>query len=122
MAELLEGIRVLDLTRMVAGPFATKLCADYGADVLKVEPPDGDPSRREPPFFHDEPHPEKSALFLHLNTNKRSITLDLEHAEARAIVRRLAAEVDVVVGTSRPARWRRGGSATTRCGATATTS
>ena len=97
MAEMLEGIRVLDLTRMVAGPFATKLFADYGADVLKVEPPDGDPARREPPFFHDEPHPEKSALYLHLNTNKRSVTLNLERAEARDIVRRLAAEADVVV-------------------------
>ena len=97
MVEMLEGIRVLDLSRMVAGPFATKLLADYGADVLKVEPPDGDPARREPPFFHDEPGAESSALFLHLNTNKRSITLDPAHAEAREIVRRLAAEADIVV-------------------------
>ncbi|MDA0366079.1 MAG: CoA transferase, partial [Chloroflexi bacterium] len=97
MAELLDGIRVLDLTRGVAGPFATKLLADYGADVLKVEAPGGDPARREPPFFHDEPHADGSALFLHLNTNKRSLTLDLEQPEARAIVARLAATADVVV-------------------------
>ena len=104
MTELLEGIRVLDLTSNVAGPFATKLLADYGADVLKVEPPDGDAARREPPFFHDEPHPEKSALFLHLNTNKRSVTLNLEQPEAREIVSRLAADADVVVEDFAPGR------------------
>jgi CoA:oxalate CoA-transferase len=92
----LEGIRVLDLTRNVAGPFATKLLADYGADVLKAEPPEGDPSRRFGPFHGDDPHPEKSALYLHLNTNKRSITLDPTTASGAHIVRRLAEAADIV--------------------------
>ncbi|MBM3139809.1 MAG: CoA transferase [Chloroflexi bacterium] len=105
MAELLEGIRVLDASRRVAGPFASKLLADYGAEVIKVEPPDGDPARREPPFFHDEPHPEGSALFLQLNTNKRSVTLSLEHAEARAIFARLARDADIVIEDFAPGRF-----------------
>ena len=93
----LEGLRVLDLTTDVAGPFATKMLADFGADVLKVEPPEGDPSRFFGPFPGDEPHPERSGLFLHLNTNKRSITLDVISQQGAAQVRRLAAGVDVVI-------------------------
>ena len=96
MAGPLDGIRVLDLTRNVAGPFASKLLADYGADVLKLEPPEGDPLRRYGPFPGDEPHPERSGLFLHLNTNKRSAVLDPTTAEGAATIRRLAAEADVV--------------------------
>lgn len=97
MAGPLEGIRVLELGRNVAGPFAGKLLADYGADVLKVEPPGGDPARLAGPFPGDEPHPEKSGLFLHLNTSKRSVTLDPSTADGAALVRRLAANVDIVI-------------------------
>ena len=97
MAQLLEGMRVLDLGRNVAAPYAAKLLADYGADVIKVEHPAGDPARRVGPFFHDEPHPETSALFLHLNTNKRGITLDLSTREGQRILRRLAADADTIV-------------------------
>ncbi|MBT5774051.1 MAG: CoA transferase, partial [Dehalococcoidia bacterium] len=96
MAGPLEGIRVLDLTRSVAGPYATKLFADFGADVIKVEPPEGDPSRRFGPFFGDDVHLEKSGLFLHLNTNKRSVTLDVETDEGAAAVRKLAATAQIV--------------------------
>ena len=92
----LEGIRVLDLTRDVAGPYATKLFADFGADVIKVEPPGGDPSRQFGPFYGDDVHPEKSGLFLHLNTNKRSVTLDVETPEGAKAVRKLAANAHVV--------------------------
>lgn len=99
----LEGVRVLDLTHFIAGPFCTKLLADYGAAVLKVErPPAGDPARSIGPFYRDQPHPEGSALFLHLNTNKRSITLNLKTAEGHAAARRLAAKADVVVENFRP--------------------
>ncbi|MDA0270727.1 MAG: CoA transferase [Chloroflexi bacterium] len=97
MAAPLEGLRVLDLTRNVAGPYATKILADFGADVLKVEPPEGDPSRTFGPFPGDEPHPERSGLFLHLNTNKRSITLDVASETGAAEIRRLSAGVDVVI-------------------------
>ena len=85
------------LTRNVAGPFATKLLADFGADVLKLEPPGGDPARQFGPFPGDEPHPERSGLFLHLNTNKRSAVLDPSTPEGAATIRRLAAEADVLV-------------------------
>lgn len=99
----LEGVRVLDLTHHIAGPFCTKLLADHGADVIKIErPPGGDPARRLGPFFHDEPHLEGSALFLHLNTNKRSVTLNLKSSEGQAIARRLAADAQIVVENFRP--------------------
>ena len=100
----LDGMRVLDLTSGVSGPYATKLLADHGADVLKVEPPGGDPARAYGPFFRHEPHPEGSARFLVLNTNKRTITLDLDHEEAQDIVRRLAADIDVVLEDFHPGR------------------
>ena len=83
----LEGVKVIDLTHYIAGPYCTKLLADYGADVIKIERPDGgDPARRIGPFFHDEPHLEGSGLFLHLNTNKRSVTLNLKTEAGRSIL------------------------------------
>lgn len=102
MSQMLEGIRVLEFATDVAGPFAGKLLADYGAEVLKVEPPAGDPSRAAGPFPGDVPHPEKSGLFLHLNTNKQSMTLNLETEEGRAIARRLIGHADVVIDDFRP--------------------
>ena len=99
----LTGLKVLDFTHYAAGPYCTKLLADYGADVIKVErPPEGDGSRRMGPFPGDEPHPEKSAQFLHLNTNKRGIAVDLKHDDAAGIVERLASWADVVVESYRP--------------------
>ena len=99
----LSDLRVLDFTHYIAGPYATKLLADYGADVLKVERPgSGDGARRIGPFPDDAPHPEKSGMFLHLNTNKRSITLNLKSRQARDVVMRLVKEVDVVVESFRP--------------------
>ena len=103
MVHALSGIRVLDLTQAIAGPYCTKLLADFGAEVLKVErPPAGDPARRAGPFLRDRPHPEGSALFLHLNTNKRGITLNLKSEEGRAIARRLVRDSDVLVENYRP--------------------
>ncbi len=79
--QALSGVKVLDLTWYIAGPYCTKLLSDYGADVLKVEKPgEGDPARRIGPFFGDDPHPEKSGLFLYLNTGKKGITLNLKTA------------------------------------------
>ena len=99
----LSDVKVVDFTHMIAGPYCTKLLADYGADVIKVERPDGgDGARRLGPFPGDEPHHERSGLFLHLNTNKRGVTLDLKTAAGNRIARRLAAEADVVVESFRP--------------------
>ena len=99
----LTGLKVLDFTHYVAGPYCTKLLADYGAEVIKVErPPHGDGSRRMGPYPGDEPHLEKSAQFLHLNTNKRGIAVDLKQTEAAGIVERLALWADVVVESYRP--------------------
>ena len=64
---LMDGLTVLDLTQGAAGPFCTKQLAQFGADVIKVEPPGGDEARRAGPFAGDQPHPETSALFLYLN-------------------------------------------------------
>ena len=72
----LDGTRVLDLTRE-PGFFAGKLLGDLGADVVKVEPPAGDPARRRPPFWDGLADPERSLLWLAMNTSKRGITLDL---------------------------------------------
>lgn len=98
----LEGVRVLDLTHHIAGPYCTKLLADFGADITKVERPDGDPGRRMPPFFHDEPETEKSLLFLYLNTSKRSITLNLKSQGGQAIVKELVRDSDVLVENFSP--------------------
>lgn len=94
----LTGIKVLDFTRLYAGPFCTMLLADLGADVVKVEPPDGDPIRAQGPPFHDG----ESMSFLAVNRNKRSIVLDTKRDEDREIALRLAREADVVVENFRP--------------------
>ena len=79
MPAALERLKVLDLTHHIAGPYCTKLLADFGAEVTKVERPEsGDPARSMGPFAGDDPHPDKSLSFLYLNTNKRSITLNLK--------------------------------------------
>ena len=94
----LAHLRILDLTSGVSGPWCTKLLAAYGADVIKVERPGiGDPSRGHGRFPDGVPHREKSALFLWLNTGKRSITLDIATASGRALALRLVAACDAVV-------------------------
>src|SRR5262249_46460907 len=82
----------------VGAPYATKLLADLGADVVKIEPPGrGDPARQRGPFPGGVPHPEKSGLFLYLNTNKRGITLDLTRPDGRAVFEKLVARADLLV-------------------------
>ena len=98
----LDGVRVLDLTHHIAGPWCTKLLADYGADVLKVEPLGGDPARGMPPFFHDEVHQDKSLLFLYLNTSKRGITLNLKSSEGEKVFFELVKDTDVLVENYSP--------------------
>src|SRR5436309_1001197 len=99
----LDGIRVLDLTRE-PGFFAGKLLGDLGADVVKLEPPAGDPARRRPPFWKGTPDPERSLLWLALNTSKRGITLDLERPRGRELCLALAARADVLLESEAPGR------------------
>jgi len=97
-AGALAGISVLEVGSLVAAPYCGKMLADLGAHVVKVETPgEGDPSRRRGPFPDDSPHPERSALFLYLNTSKRSITLDLTTQDGGRIFRELVAQVDVLI-------------------------
>lgn len=94
----LTGIRVLDFTRLYAGPFCTMLLGDLGADVVKVEAPEGDPIRGQgPPFFNGQ-----SMSYLAVNRNKRSLRLDMKTPQGRDLARRLAVTADVVVENFRP--------------------
>jgi len=93
----LAGVRVLDFTQMLSGPFATMLLADLGADVVKVESPVGDPTRGYGPFAADDDLHAYGGYFQSVNRNKRSIALDLKSAGGREAALRLAARVDVVV-------------------------
>ena len=88
----LAGVRVVDLSRFVAGPFCCQILGDHGADVVKVEKADGEPSRRMPPFFKNE-----SLYFLAYNGSKRSIALDFRSAAGMDVLRRLITKADVVV-------------------------
>ncbi len=97
----LDDIRVLDLTQDL-GAYCTKLLADLGADVIKIEPPSGDPARNVPPFYHDEAGLERSLYFFNLNTNKRSVVLDLESAAGRAGFEKLVPTAGIVVESFMP--------------------
>jgi alpha-methylacyl-CoA racemase len=99
----LEGIRVLDLSRLLPGGFCSLLLADFGAEVLKVEDTGmGDYIRWAAPYYEGAEHSAKSALFLALNRNKRSIRLDLKHERGREVLLRLVREHDVVLESFRP--------------------
>jgi CoA:oxalate CoA-transferase len=93
----LDGIRVLDFSIMLAGPYCARLLADVGADVIKIEPPEGDDMRLRTPVRDGH-----SAYFGQLNAGKRSLALDLKSAEAIKLVHRLVAETDIVVENFRP--------------------
>jgi len=101
--QALDDLLVLDLTHYIAGPYCTKRLADFGARVIKIEPPGrGDPCRQLGPFPNDEPHLEKSGLFLHLNTNKESITLNLKRLRGRQLFFKLLSHADIVIENFRP--------------------
>ena len=99
---VLDGGKVLDLSEDIAGSFCARLLADYGAEVLKLEPPGGAGLRRMGPFFGDDPHLEKSLFFLVMNLNKKGATLNLETATGQALLRELIPHVDVIVESFRP--------------------
>ena len=99
----LTGIRVVDLSRVLAGPFATMLLGDLGADVIKVEPPDGDETRNWGPPWWGDPADRRSAYFASVNRNKRSVVLDLRTDDGRVALDRLLARSDLLVHNYRPA-------------------
>ncbi|MAE94247.1 MAG: acyl-CoA hydratase [Deltaproteobacteria bacterium] len=98
----LTGLRILELGGRIAAPYAAKLLSDLGADVLKIEAPDGDPLRASGPFPRDEPGPDSAGLFRYLNAGKRSASLDLRSREGSEAALGLAAEADLVLESFRP--------------------
>src|SRR5271169_840908 len=93
----LEGIRIVDFTQLLPGPAATRFLADFGAEVIKIEPPSGDPARQVPPFVESE-----SALFAEINRGKKSVVADLKNERDRHAVLELCASADVVMEGFRP--------------------
>ncbi len=102
MAGPLSDITVIELAKDVSGAYCAKLLAALGATVIKVEPPGGDPGRRRGPFAQDRPHPETSLPFLHLNTDKESITLNIGRASGRLLLGGLLRDADVLVESFPP--------------------
>ena len=98
MAQPLAGLKVLDFTRVLAGPFATMILGDLGAEIIKAEPLNGDESRSWPPILEKG----ESGYFLSLNRNKKSITLNLKDPRAKDIVYQLTGEVDIVIENFTP--------------------
>ena len=99
LESVLGGIRIVDMTSVVMGPLATQVLGDFGADVIKVESPEGDTTRRVGPMRS----PMMGWVYLHLNRNKRSLVLDLKQQAARDALMRLVKTSDVLVASVRPA-------------------
>ena len=93
----LAGIRVLDFSKVLAGPLCSQYLADFGADVIKLEPPGGDDTRKWPPF-----EGEDGTVFLAVNRNKRSLALDLKAPQGLAVCQRLAVQADIVIESYGP--------------------
>ncbi len=99
---LLAGLRVVETAGEIAGPYAAKLLADLGADVVKVECPEGDPARHVAPFVDDQPGQDRGILFLHLNTSKRGVRLDTAKPSGVEVLRRLVEWCDVLITEEAP--------------------
>jgi crotonobetainyl-CoA:carnitine CoA-transferase CaiB-like acyl-CoA transferase len=99
----LDDLKIVEYAGMVSGPMCGKLFADMGAEVIKLETPQtGDEARSHPPFPGDVPHPEKSGLFLYLNTSKQSVTLDPAKPEGAEVFRRLISDADILIENHPP--------------------
>ena len=103
MTYALDGLRVLEIGTFVSAPYCGKLFAGYGADVIKIEPPGGDIARAHGPFKDERPNVETSALFLYLNTGKRSVELDIASPAGRQTFLKMVRQADVVIENFRPA-------------------
>src|ERR1700712_211216 len=99
MQGALQGMRILDMTSVVMGPLCTQLLGDFGADVVKIESPEGDTTRRVGPMRS----PLMGWVYMNLNRNKRSLVLDLKQPSARDALLQLARSADVLVASVRPA-------------------
>jgi len=102
--QALDNVRILDLTHHIAGPYATRLFAGVGADVIKIERPGGDISRTYGPYRDNRPGPERSGLFFYLNCDKRSVVLDLKTGVGKEALAALAKTADVVVESYAPGK------------------
>jgi len=98
---MLNELRALDLTN-APGFYCGKLLAEFGIDVIKIEPPGGDPARRYGPFYDDTPNPEKSLYWFAYNSNKKGITLDIESTDGQAIFQELVKTADFVIESFPP--------------------
>lgn len=106
----LDGLRVIDLTRVLGGPYATMILGDHGADVLKIEPPQGDETRHwGPPFLERSDGSQDASYFLGVNRNKRGMTLDLSVDAGRTVLRGLLAGADVLMENFKPGTMERWG-------------
>ncbi len=103
-AASLSDLCVLDLSTGIAGAFCTKLFAEFGADVITLEPPSGHPLRRNGPFADDRPHPETGALWLYLGTNKRSATLNIETPSGLRLLSSVVEEANIIVEDFAPGK------------------
>jgi crotonobetainyl-CoA:carnitine CoA-transferase CaiB-like acyl-CoA transferase len=104
MAAALSNLKIVELGELVSAPYCSKLFADLGADVVKIERPGvGDRARTRGPFPGDTPHPEKSGLFLYLNTNKKGVTLDISKPDGFAMFEMLVAGADILIHNVLPA-------------------
>ena len=93
----LNGVKVLEYCSFIAGPHCAKMLADMGAEVIKIEKPEGDSARKQGPYLHDEVNPETAGIFLYENTNKKGVTLNLETATGRDIFRELVKRTDILI-------------------------
>jgi crotonobetainyl-CoA:carnitine CoA-transferase CaiB-like acyl-CoA transferase len=105
----LEGISIVECGHLASAAYATKLMADMGAEVIKIEEPTGDQARQRGPYPGHVPHPEKSGLFLYLNTNKYGVTLNLTHPRGQDVFHRLLKDADLLVHNYHPTEMARHG-------------
>ena len=98
----LKGIKVLDLGHYIAGPYCGKLMADMGAEVIKIEPPSGEPGRRLAPFIQDKPSLDSSLPFFYLNSNKKGITINLKTENGISILKDFIKKTDVIIENFSP--------------------